>query len=212
METNELNELYFKDCFSQSEGKTNLEINHLTANCITSPSNAFNLDNEGNLTVKTIHTIEGNEAEINYASIFDKVYPVGAIYMSVSATNPTNLFGGTWEQIMDRFLLASGNSYGAGTTGGEANHTLTINEIPAHNHTTTSDGAHYHTGRYRNGYTLGGNNYLLRRISSEDNYTGDAQVTYSGGGHGHNISNTGGNGAHNNMPPYLAVYVWKRVS
>lgn len=212
METNESNELYFKDCFSQSEGNTNLEINHLTANCITSPSNAFNLDNEGNLTVKTIHTTEGNEAEINYASIFDKVYPVGAIYMSVSSTNPTNLFGGTWEQIMDRFLLASGNSYGAGTIGGEAVHTLTIDEIPVHNHITTSGGEHYHTGRYRNGYTLGGNNFLLRRVSDEDNYTADAQVTYISGGHGHSISNTGGSGAHNNMPPYLAVYVWKRVS
>lgn len=188
METNELNELYFKDCFSQSEGQTNLEINHLTANCITSPSNAFNLDNEGNLTVKTIHTTDGNETEINYASIFDKVYPVGAIYMSVSSTNPTNLFGGVWEQIMDKFLLASGNTFGAGTTGGEANHTLTINEMPSHTHTVPVK-----SGSYMTVPTSSGTNWLP--------YYNNATTT-----------STGGSRAHNNMPPYLTVYVWKRVS
>ena len=48
------------------------------------------------------------------------VYPIGSIYMSVNPTDPSTLFGGSWEQIQDRFLLASGSSYGAGTTGGSA--------------------------------------------------------------------------------------------
>ena len=44
-------------------------------------------------------------------SVIDMVYPVGAIYMSVNNTNPGNLFGGTWEQIKDRFLLSAGDTY-----------------------------------------------------------------------------------------------------
>lgn len=62
------------------------------------------------------------------------LYPVGSIYMSVNSTNPSNYFGGTWEQIKDRFLLACGSTYSNGSTGGETTHTLTVNEIPSHNH------------------------------------------------------------------------------
>ena len=67
-------------------------------------------------------------------SVIDMVYPVGAIYMSVNSTNPASLFGGTWEQIKDRFLLSAGDSYSAGSTGGEAEHTLTYGEMPVHSH------------------------------------------------------------------------------
>lgn len=60
------------------------------------------------------------------------IYPIGSIYMSVNSTNPSQIFGGTWEQIKDRFLLACGNTYSNGATGGEANHILTIAETPTH--------------------------------------------------------------------------------
>ena len=65
-------------------------------------------------------------------SVIDMVYPVGAIYMSVNSTNPGNLFGGTWERIKDRFLLAAGDTYAAGSTGGEAKHALSVDELPEH--------------------------------------------------------------------------------
>lgn len=119
------------------------------------------------------------------------VYPVGSIYISANSTNPGTLFGtGTWERVKDRFLLAAGDDYTAGDTGGEAEHTLTVAEMPSHRHTTNSY-AHYYTdsGSYS--------------INSSGGRTGIDQLTttYAGGGE-----------AHNNMPPYLAVYVWKRIA
>ena len=61
-------------------------------------------------------------------------WPVGSIYMSMIATSPATLFGGTWVQMENRFLLGAGSGYVAGVTGGEAEHTLTGNEMPSHYH------------------------------------------------------------------------------
>ena len=127
------------------------------------------------------------------------IYPVGSIYISVNNTNPGTMFGGTWERIQDRFLLASGSTYGAGTTGGEATHTLTINEMPSHTHDihATIGGG----GRINGGYNAPGGSSTYNipfTITNNSNYIVNR--------------NTGGGQAHNNMPPYLAVYVWKRVS
>jgi cytochrome c5 len=72
------------------------------------------------------------------------IYPIGSIYMSVNNVNPSEIFGGTWQQIKDKFLLACGDTYNNGATGGSAthtpsgtvgNHTLTAAEIPSHTHT-----------------------------------------------------------------------------
>lgn len=76
------------------------------------------LDNTG---IKTY----GDSFKINDKNIFDMIYPVGSIYISVNDVHPSVLFGGTWEQIQDRFLLGTGSTYSAGSTGGETNHTLT---------------------------------------------------------------------------------------
>ena len=118
------------------------------------------------------------------------VYPVGAIYISTVATNPATLFGfGTWEEIEDRFLLAAGSSYSAGSTGGETEHTLSIEEMPSH----------------------------LHKISSTlmwANKTGDVQAgtkTYHVRSEKQTTQLEGGNQPHNNMPAYLTVYMWKRV-
>ena len=84
--------------------------------------------------------------------VFDVVYPVGSIYMSVNNVNPTTLFGGTWEQITGRFLLASSSNRAAGATGGAetvsytpagavGNHTLTAAEMPKHSHTYAKSAA-----------------------------------------------------------------------
>ena len=127
--------------------------------------------------------------------LLSKTYPIGAIYLSASSTSPASLFGGTWEQLKDRFLLASGDSYTAGSTGGEANHTLTSAEMPSHLHTGSNN--------FLDGATMGG---------SQSN----RGVFCIGGGW--DISRydltgkTGGSQPHNNMPPYLAVYMWKRVA
>ncbi len=78
-------------------------------------------------------------------SVFDKIYPVGSIYMSVNSTSPATLFGGTWTQLKDRFLVGAGNSYSVNATGGATSqsytpkgsvgsHTLTVSEMPRHGH------------------------------------------------------------------------------
>lgn len=125
----------------------------------------------------------------------DLIYPIGAIYLSVSATNPAILFGGKWEQIKDRFLLAAGDTYRAGSTGGEATHKLTINEMPAHKHWTQDIAPGLYAGW--------GN-------KSQDGWITQA-VSQTNGGNWE-TANTGGGQAHNNMPPYLTVYMWKRVA
>ena len=129
-------------------------------------------------------------------SVLEKAYPVGSVYMSTAAANPKDLFGfGTWEQVKDTFLLAAGDSYAAGTTGGEAAHTLTVAELPSHSHTYTprvdwSDNAGWG---------------IPASFASGKNLSVDKSIT--------NYTATSGSGqAHNNMPPYLAVYVWKRTA
>ena len=61
-------------------------------------------------------------------------YRVGQIYLTLSPTSPASTFGGSWTQIKDRFIIASGSSYANGATGGAATHTLTVQEMGAHNH------------------------------------------------------------------------------
>lgn len=74
------------------------------------------------------------------------IYPVGSVYMTFDATNPSTLFGGTWEKVEDRFLLGSGTET-LGDTGGSSSHTLTVNELPTHSHggTLNEAGSHNHT-------------------------------------------------------------------
>lgn len=126
------------------------------------------------------------------STVLNKVYPVGSIYMSVNSTNPKTLFGGTWVQIKDRFLLAAGTTYKAGATGGEATHKLTENEIPEHRHSIWYPNA--------NGEQSAAIGYP--EAGSKNTWYAEASKT----------SGVGGGGAHNNMPPYLAVYVWKRTA
>lgn len=74
-----------------------------------------------------------------------KLYPVGSVYISFSSTNPQTLFGGTWTRLKDRMLMASGDAYAPNTTGGSATKTITVSNLPAHNHTVNSAGTHNHT-------------------------------------------------------------------
>lgn len=158
-------------------------------------------DSNGNIDVPQISATE----------IVNIIYPVGSLYWSSKSTDPATLFGGTWQRIKDKFILAAGDTYAAGTTGGEAKHTLTVNEMPAHRHSgsTNSTGGHTHTVGMNRGWngttTLGGSDI-----------SGDiaTQTTNSSGSHSHTvtIANAGGGAAHNNMPPYVAYYCWERTA
>ena len=130
------------------------------------------------------------------------VYPVGSIYMSVNSTSPASLFGGTWEQIKDRFLLASGSSYSAGSIGGEATHTLTTAEMPVHYHDDDLWLVHSY-----NRYT--GVGVRTTQLTNEYNVFGLVKDGKTAENQAHTFT-TGGGAEHNNMPPYVAVYMWKR--
>lgn len=117
-------------------------------------------------------------------------YPVGSIYMSVNEVNPAQLFGGTWKRLGGRFLLGADTTYPAGSTGGEAEHTLTIDEMPKHNHGLDN-------------YNASGNATPFLTVQHQDKigYGGNVQTMY-----------TGGSQPHNNMPPYLTVFMWQRTA
>jgi len=181
------NENILEDIVTKTNDNINITANNLTVDCITSANNKFNLDSDGNLIVNSITaTTAGNN--IN----FDSIYPVGAIYLSVNNINPSSLFGGTWEQIKDRFLLASGTKYQLGNIGGEETHKLTENEMPSHSHKAT--------------------NFVYNSTNNPFNINpnGTSKLSTAKGNIGVDFS--GGNEAHNNMPPYLVVNIWKRIS
>lgn len=133
-----------------------------------------------------------------FASIIDIVYPVGSIYMSVNAADPSKLFSGTsWEKLEGRFLLGSSSTYKLGSTGGEATHTLTANEMPEHAHYMASG-----NGGSDDTWTPDAGSYLVDSVTQAKN-TFWAQL---------GMNNAGGSAAHNNMPPYLVVNMWKRIN
>lgn len=136
------------------------------------------------------------------------IYPVGSIYLSVNSTDPTTLFGGTWVQLKDRFLLGAGKTYTGGKTGGAATVALTEAQMPAHNHggVTGSDGEHSHSF---SGNRNSGNGQTAEGKGTSDSYY--TLYTDDAGEHTHSISSAGQGQAHNNMPPYLVVYMWRRT-
>lgn len=129
--------------------------------------------------------------------MFDLIYPVGSIYMSATDTDPSELFGGTWERIKDRFLLSAGDTYEAGETGGEVTHTLTVAEMPEHSH--------------------GVKIYESKGVSADENYSFVTAASwwndvYANNGKLLEIANNGSTQPHNNMPPYLTVHMWQRTA
>ncbi len=143
---------------------------------------------------------------------FDDIYPVGSIYMSVNNVSPATLFGGTWVQIKDTFLLSAGDNYTAGDTGGEAAHTLSTGEMPAHTHGSKSLSGTFYAYAWDNGGSSGIVSHTTPH-KNMDMYGGDSvghQYYTINASHEH--TSVGNGTAHNNMPPYLAVYVWKRTA
>lgn len=158
--------------------------------------------------------------------LLNKTYPIGSIYMSVNSTSPATLFGGTWARWGNgRIPVGVDTSQTefntVGKTGGEKTHILTEAEMPTHTHstiativTTTSNGAHSHTAKYSNSANVNGNGARVNGSGTLEGY-----VINSNGDHTHNVTipalttDAKGNGtAHNNLPPYITCYMWKRTA
>lgn len=130
------------------------------------------------------------------AEFANLIYPVGSIYISTKSTSPATLFGGTWERIQDTFLLAAGESYAAGATGGSATTTIEMKNLPHKTivlATATADGA-TSAGKWSG---------VIHDISAGNNHATTAQLS----SYGYAADNP-----LDNMPPYLTVYVWKRTA
>lgn len=154
----------------------------------------------------------GGMAEKGKFKIYDNlefiacIFPVGYIYMSMVDENPAKWFGGTWEKIEERFLLGASSAYPVGSTGGEAAHTLTVSEIPGHRHNTNSWTMVVNAGGANMTPSIGASTVIGAATAIVPN----VQATKNGDNNA--VESEGGGQAHNNMPPYLAVYMWQRTA
>lgn len=151
-------------------------------------------------------------------AMLDIAHPVGSYYWSSKPTNPTILFGGTWEQVKDKFIYAVGK-YSVGTTGGSETEILTIAQTPAHTHTRGTMNIKGECAGLMTGYReqLDGAFYPENIGGHQSGYWGDdaspytvyfdASRSWTG-----ETSSVGNNQPHNNMPPYEVAYCWKRIA
>ena len=127
-------------------------------------------------------------------SIIDLIYPVGSYYWNSNSTSPATLFGvGTWTQITNQFIFAAGGDYASGDTGGEVDHLLTIQEMPSHDHRCIMD---------QSFFAYGGPMESDEGPASGHGYAYPFYYSFTG--------TKGGNRSHNNMPPYIVAYCWRR--
>lgn len=164
-----------------------------------SPDNVYVGDTEP--TDSNVKCWISPSGKIDLSSLWDQIYPVGSIYITANATNPSVLFGGTWEQLKGKFLVGVDSSdtdfETSGKTGGEKTHTLTVDEMPSHNHLLY-------------GSPYGSANWVeegVQRVKYDvDKKTASNTYTLA-----QPVWNTGDSQAHNNLPPYMTVYMWKRI-
>ena len=190
--------IFAADSGSSYDVEVEAKDRHGTATRATSASTAFTLMNWGaDGTSMAIGKVAEKSNTLEVAldteflgkvkgTIFDAIYPVGSIYFAYNHTNPGTLFGGTWTRLSGGFLWASQAGDTIGQTGGEKTVTLTANQIPAHNH----------GGTYTNAGTARTHAWLAS----------------GGSAMGYDTVSAGGGQAHNNMPPYIQVSIWRRTA
>lgn len=162
-------------------------------------------------------------------SLTSAIYPVGSIYMSVSSTNPSTYFGGTWVawgsgRVPVGINTSDTNFSTVEKTGGASTVTLTTSQMPSHTHTftgssatTNSKGAHTHSLNLTK-TTWSGSSSSRVVVDSGDYTALTNAATTSNGAHTHTVTakgtnaSTGGGGSHTNLQPYIVCYMWKRTA
>ena len=180
-------------------------------NSIEIVNDALQIKNGG---VQTSHIADGaitndklaDEIQKQLKSVLLGIYDVGDFFITRNATfNPASRFGGQWELLKDKFLIGAGGEYRLSSTGGKKTHTLTVSEMPAHSHYTMADTNA--TRRVKNKKYLawsdsGDNGRYNYALTTTDTPTPTMGYT----------SSVGSSKPHNNMPPYVAVYRWVKIS
>ena len=126
-------------------------------------------------------------------NILELCWPVGSYYWTNKEKSPEELFGGKWEKIKGKFIYAADDNRKVDSTGGEEKVTLTINEMPSHSHTPEGGGS----------FCKYFSNYCCQYGSSVNVFQYNEYFS--------NTSSTGGSQPHENMPPYIAAFCWKRI-
>lgn len=144
----------------------------------------------------------GTEYGLGGNALIDRIYPVGSIYISTSsAFNPQTTWGGRWRKTADgRCLIGANDTYPLGSTGGEAEHILGNNEMPSHDHNLSDWAMSWKQNGARGEINLG--------VSA----TSEEWTNNRGYFKSQTSKATGGSQPHNNMQPYLAVYIWERTA
>ena len=239
---------YIDNVYSNEELVT--KINDLSA-LLENVDNDIDSELTQSAQTKTLSNNITNKS--SFDNVFLKTYPVGSIYISYNNTNPGTIFGGTWQSFAGEQTLVGVNpgdaDFAAGKTGGSntktftptgtvGNHTLTIEEIPAHTHNSKSLTGYFSVRRYGTNNTgtgigMGASGIITR---SDQTWSGTHAMINAAGvslttthydqvkvNATHEHDSVGGNGAHNHtfagteatlnvMQPYITVYMWKRIA
>lgn len=205
-----------------SDGSTeDFEVNEIADNEV--------IDSRITLATPGILSSAKSQADADIEAALDRVFPIGAVYITTVNTNPGTFIGGTWVSLGAGKTLVGVDTSDSDfdtvkKTGGEKTHTLTVNEIPSHNH------EHAHNVGYNSSTPLTDTRIYSGHIDDPegtDHYVLTAAVNQGGNGIldtqktsavGDPLSTftdstaTGGGAAHNNLQPYITVYFWERTA
>ncbi len=135
----------------------------------------------------------------------NKIYPIGSIYMSMNNTSPATFLGGTWEPLKDRFLIGAGNSYSVNSTGGSTSHSHSLSARGGANIRKVAN--IFFEGRISDAGTMPSSSEKWWQTTANS----DSAITSITSENGRGVGLYGNTDSKTTLPPYIAVYMWKRT-